>query len=62
MSSTGHDSQLGLVRGPIAAAAAIALTTLITALLPPVTVLADPPMPTPSAPAAASPSELAAHR
>ncbi len=48
MSHTGHDSQLGLVRGPIAAAAAVALTTLITAVLPPSTVLAEPPMPAPA--------------
>ncbi|MCE1174097.1 MAG: hypothetical protein LWW77_05750 [Propionibacteriales bacterium] len=48
MSYTGHDSQLGLVRGPIAAAAAVALTALITAFLPPSTVLAEPPMPAPA--------------
>lgn len=49
MSYTGNDSQLGLVRGPIAAAVAVALTAAITAFFPASTVLAEPPMPTPAA-------------
>ena len=49
MSDIGHVSQLGFIRGPIAAAAAIALTAAITAFFPASTVLAEPPMPAPAA-------------
>jgi hypothetical protein len=49
MSDIGHVSQLGFIRGPIAAAAAVALTAAITAFFPASTVLAEPPMPTPAA-------------
>jgi hypothetical protein len=55
MATTGRDSQLELVRGPAAAAAAIALTALVTAFLPPATVLADPPVTKPAV-AKASPT------